>query len=274
MNRILVLWAVSCVALSCGGATHCHAALVSYWNLDGQANDQVGVNHLTATGDATFTGSLHAGLGQAGSFDGDGDGFIRGSYAPVMGNDVTIVAWVYANSLPEWATILKNWGDMGGQFHFGVGNFNEDTLQSISPAGGITDNEALPLNQWTHAAWVLDSVAGENSLYINGVLAHGPVAYGGTLGLGAGDPSLGLGIKPNSAGTGPSAAGPGPWDGMIDEVGIFSSALSPAILQKIVADAQQGISLNQSIVPEPSTFLTLLVGLAGTVAVARRRASC
>src|SRR5690606_34517875 len=128
--------------------------------------------------------------------------------------------------------------------HFGVGDWDNDTLQVYSPAGGITDGDLLPLDQWVHVAWVLDSAAGENSLYINGLLAHGPLPYAGTLGLGGGDPSLGLGIKPNSAGTGPAtSSAPGPWDGMIDEVGIFSSALSPTVLQKIIADAQQGISL-------------------------------
>lgn len=274
MNRIVVLWAVSGIALASSWATPGQAALVSYWNLDDQADDQVGANHLTATGDATFTPSLHPGLGQAGLFDGAADGFIRSGYVPVMSDDITIVAWVYAESLPTFASILKNWGDLGGQFHFGAGDWDNDTLQVHSPAGPITDSEDLPTGQWVHVAWVLDSAAGENSLYINGLLAHGPQPYAGTLGLGGGDPSLGLGIKPNSAGTEPSGGAPGSWDGMIDEVGIFSSALSPAILQKIVADAQQGIPLNQSIVPEPSTFVTLLIGLAGTVAVARRRATC
>src|SRR5690606_23992416 len=146
---------------------------------------------------------------------------ISGSYDAVIGDDLPVVAWVYADILPDWATVLKNWGDLAGQFHFGVGLHDADRLQGISASSSLTDTDPLPLNQWLHVSWVLDSTAGENSLYINGVLAAGPELYGGTLGLAGGDTSLGLGIKPNSAGTEASLSGPGPWDGMIDEVGIF-----------------------------------------------------
>src|SRR5690606_2990120 len=84
-------------------------------------------------GDATFAPSMVAGFGQALSLDGNGDGAIGPNFVKIAGNNMTGMAWVYANSLAgDWNTIVKNWGVAGGgQFHFGLGSGANDTLQNF-----------------------------------------------------------------------------------------------------------------------------------------------
>lgn len=263
-------------ALMTGAITvQSQAALVSYHNLNGQSDDQVGSNDLSAFGDAGFGASLNGGLGQAGTFDGVDDGFIGNSFAGISGNDATVVAWVWANSLPDWATIAKNWGDsIAGQFHFGAGQAAADTLNNFatdSSGAGFsigTSASNIPLNQWVHVAFVLDSSAGQQRMYINGALDGPAAAYTDLDQTPAVGGAFGIGNKPNDAGDNVGAVGD--WDGLIDEVGVFDEALSVNQIAQIIADAQEGIQLDGSSVPEPASLA--LLGLGGLMLLRSRKA--
>ncbi|HEY3395013.1 MAG TPA: LamG-like jellyroll fold domain-containing protein [Lacipirellulaceae bacterium] len=274
MNRLVgVCWMLVASVCSLSNAS---AALVGYYRFNGNANEATGNNiNLNLVGNAGFGPSVNGGLGSALSVDGDGDGAIGPNYAKITTNNMTGVAWVYAESLAgDWNSIVKNWGQgVGGQFHFGLGSAAANTLQDVANgASNVAAATDLPANQWVHTAFVLDSVALQHRVYINGQLAA-TAAYTGTMGPGAAT-GLGIGHKPNDDGsalaTGPGA---GPWNGRIDEVGLYNEALSDAQIQTIYQNGLAGIQLDGTSVPEPATLGGLLLGCASLVAGMRRRGS-
>jgi hypothetical protein len=228
------------------------AILWGHYPLNGNADEASGNNiDLDLVGDASFGRSVHPGLGGAISFDGAGDGAIGANFNKLTTNDATVVAWAYAESLAgDWNTIIKNWGQtVGGQFHLGLGDGAANTLQNHlvghMPASAATD---FPVGQWVHAAFVLDSVALQNRLYMNGVVVA-TAAYSGTLGLG-GASGLGIGIKPNDNGTAPSSgAAAGPWNGRIDDVGLYNQVLSTAQILQLYQNGLTGKQLDGTTAP-------------------------
>jgi hypothetical protein len=206
---------------------------------------------LNLVGDTTFGSSLHPGLGPAISFDGAGDGAIGPNFNKFTTNDVTAVAWAYAQSVAgDWNTIVKNWGQtVGGQFHLGLGNVAANTLQNhINGNGPVTATTDFPEGQWVHTAFVLDSVASQHRLYMNGELIA-TAAYNGLLGPG-GATGLGIGHKPNDDGTALDAGGgPGPWNGRIDDVGLYNEALSQTQIRNIYQNGLAGIQLDGTVTP-------------------------
>jgi hypothetical protein len=232
-------------------ASRASAILWGYYPLNGNADEASGNNiDLNLVGDTTFGGSVHPGLGGAITLDGAGDGAIGGNFNKLTTNDVTVVAWAYAESLAgDWNSIIKNWGQtVGGQFHLGLGDVAANTLQNRLvghvPATAATN---FPVGQWVHTAFVLDSVALQNRLYVNGMVVA-TAAYSGTLGL-AGATGLGIGIKPNDNGTAPSDSDPGPWNGRIDDVALFNQVLTTAQIQQLYQNGMAGIQLDGTTTP-------------------------
>jgi hypothetical protein len=248
------------------------AALVAYYPLDGNANEATGNNiNLNLVGDAGFGPSVHAGLGSALTLDGMGDGAIGPNFVKIANTSMTAVAWANAASLAgDWNSIVKNWGTgIGGQFHFGLGSVAANTLQNV--ANGVPNVGMLsdfPTNQWAHVAFVIDSVGREHRLYMNGALAASVPFTMAQVGLGLGTATgLGIGHKPNDDGTALDAGGgPGPWNGSLDDVGLFNEALTGAQINQIYQNGLAGIPL----VPEPSSGW-LLVACASSYIMRRRQ---
>jgi hypothetical protein len=252
-------------------ASGASAALVAYYPFNGSANEATGNNiNLNLVGDAGYAASVNAGLGSALSLDGTGDGAIGPGFVKITTNNMTAVAWVNAASLDgDWNSVVKNWGtSVGGQFHFGLGSVAANTLQSIAAgASNATAATAIPTNEWIHVAFVLDAAALKNTVYINGAVVAS-AAFSGTLGLGTAT-GLGVGHKPNNDGTALDAGGgPGPWNGRIDEVGLFNEALTTAQIVQIYENGLAGTPL--STVPEPASLIGLLL-LAGVAGMTTRR---
>ncbi len=250
------------------------AALVGYYQFNGNANEATGNNiNLNLVGNAGFGPSVNSGLGSALSVDGDGDGAIGPNYVKITTNNMTGVAWVNAESLAgDWNSIVKNWGQgVGGQFHFGLGSVAANTLQDVANgASNVAAPTDLPANQWVHTAFVLDSVALQHRLYINGQLAA-TAAYTGTMGPGAAT-GLGIGHKPNDDGSAlATGAGAGPWNGRIDEVGLYNEALSAEQIQTIYQNGLAGRQLDGTSVPEPATLGGLLLSSITLLVAMRRR---
>ncbi|MEM6330840.1 MAG: LamG-like jellyroll fold domain-containing protein, partial [Planctomycetota bacterium] len=244
--------AVAVVAFGTPGAAQ--AQLQGYYQLNGNADEATGGNtNLTMVNGAAFGGSLHPGLGTAFVGDGVDDAAIGQNFVPVTGNDLSVVAWVFAETNDSlWDTIAKNWGEfVEGQFHFGLGQAEANTLNNFAAQGTgnsvIESGEDLAVGEWVHTAFVLDSVAGTQTLYINGVAEPTTVAYDGVLGTNTAT-GFGIGGKPNDDGS-DVTPGFGFWDGAIDEVGIYSTALTGAEIQSIVDDALMGVQLDGTTQP-------------------------
>ncbi|MFT3773492.1 MAG: DNRLRE domain-containing protein [Minicystis sp.] len=163
---------------------------------------------------------------------------------------MSVSAWVWADSRPTWATIVKNWGSSQvGQFHFGLegnagpgaGNLDNyfDTGASFASEGGL-----FPLGSWEHVAFVADAAAQTMTIYRNGAVTGGPSFYDGTL---AAPPiaALGIGVKTDNAGTTADPFNPGYWDGKIDDLALWTRALSAAEITQIYQAGLSGVSVGE-----------------------------
>lgn len=149
---------------------------------------------------------------------------------------LTVCAWVRAESRPRWAAIAKHWAvelldkgqgnnGLGGQFHFGL-NHDEGELEvqvrdKNKMIVGLRDHEPLPLHQWQHVAFVVDG--SELTLYRNGI----PIGSAPCEGLAVDGPDrLGIAAKLSPTEPVPDQQNPGFWQGRIDELAIFDKALT------------------------------------------------
>ncbi len=172
------------------------------------------------------------------------DGMISRTYAVVPdypkapGNQLTVTAWIYAESRPCWGSIAKNWGHnedpkSRGQFHFGLYRFSGNLEASINDE---TDREVfaieskpLPLHQWHHVALVVDER--HLSLYRNGEL----VAQTECQGM-KGNPEikpLAIGTKLGEMSLMPAVNNNSFWDGRIDHLAIIHQSLTAEDIKQL-----------------------------------------
>jgi hypothetical protein len=158
------------------------------------------------------------------------------NYSRAKNGEITVCAWVRAESRPRWAAIAKHWAleidkqtkayfGPGGQFHFGLyqddGDLEVQVQDSSGKVVGLRENKPIPLGVWQHVAFVADGDSVR--LYRNGQ----QVASAKSHGLSTSGPSaLGVGVKLSPDGTRPDMRNPGYWHGRIDELAIFDSALT------------------------------------------------
>lgn len=107
-------------------------------------------------------------------FDGSND-YVDVEDGVWFEGDFTVEAWVYVRSIGNWARLLDfSNGGPNDNIICGISNGNSgkpflqvvDGTTSGSPR--ITPDIALPLNQWTHLAFVARGTTGE--VYLNGLL--------------------------------------------------------------------------------------------------------
>jgi len=209
--------------------------LVAYWPFDEEsgttATDQVGSRVGVFGGAPTWD--------NAGRFDGSvafaglTDRVTVPSFE-VGGSGLTIAAWVFPRSFDGTANearfVSKATGTSGAQHVWMLGNYLDGSalrfrLQTSS--GGTTSlvspQGQLPLDTWSHIAGTWDGST--MKLFLNGI-EIASIAKGGTIPASSAD--VGLGNQP-------LGAGDRPLDGRLDEVRIYSRALSGTELQAIAA---------------------------------------
>jgi hypothetical protein len=76
-----------------------------------------------------------------------------------FGKTLSVIAWVYAESRPRWASIIKRWGMIGDRsFHFGLSGDDGDLEVHVAqPNGGeplAREGRPLPTGRWHHVAFV------------------------------------------------------------------------------------------------------------------------
>ncbi|MFT4547520.1 MAG: hypothetical protein ACI8XO_001888 [Verrucomicrobiales bacterium] len=237
----------------------------------------------SATTGATYTGTFNtaggavtvgqASFAQGGTAYDFGGGFVASASALTSSlSEWSVEAWVnYDSAKSSASNFLSN--DQGG--------WNNDVLIGIgaesggvgvpagsvggvqqAPPGGPRDftGSALAADEWHHVVLTASTSAGALTLYIDGMVAGTPdtslvngVTFNGVGGLGAA-PNLTIGAaRPNSA-----DAGYRPYDGLLDELAIYDSVLTPA-----------QISAHANFVPEPGS--ALLLSLGGLMLMRRRR---
>ena len=186
------------------------------------------------------------------------DGMIGRTYAvtpdypKAPGNQLTVTAWVYAESRPCWASIAKNWGHKNdpkarGEFHFGLYQFSGNLEASINDENDnevfAVDTEPLPLHQWHHVALVVDER--HLSLYRNGEI----VARSECEGM-KGNPDikpLAIGTKLGEQSLKPAVTNNSFWDGRIDHLAIFHKSLTDEEIKQLHSTGRASMDRRDSL---------------------------
>src|SRR6185437_16460341 len=79
----------------------------------------------------------------------------------------------------------------------------------------------LPLNGWHHAAFVADVTAQTVQVYIDGQPTGAAGSFGGSMLLSPPMKTLGIGVHTDDTGMVPAPL-PGLWDGILDEVALWT----------------------------------------------------
>ena len=235
----------------------------------------------SATTGATYTGTFNT---AGGSVTVGQASFAQGGTAYDFGGGFVGAASALTNSLDEWTVEVWVNYDSGKTSASNFlsndqGGWNDDVLIGIGPEDGRAGvpggnvgviqqgnpgptrdfaGAALAANEWHHIVMTGSTSAGALTLYIDGAIAASDTSlvndatFNGADGFGA-SPNLTIGAaRPNSG-----DAGYRPYDGLLDEVAIYDSVLTPA---QILAHTN---------VPEPATMT--LLGLGGLLIARRRR---
>ena len=205
--------------------------LIGWWPAEGNAGDLSGSNHNgTAQGAVTYAPGF---MGQAFSFAGS-NGIINIPATADLDtpNAVTVAAWVkpssfvvplFGNTYPmivgkagNYQMDLEHDGRLSFGFPGGPGGTGSNT--------SVTSLSTVPTTSFTFMAGTYDSSTGKLRVYINGVLEN----ESGASGL-INSASVALQIG-GFYGTGYGAV-----TGLIDEVRLYSRALSPTEIQAVYA---------------------------------------
>ncbi len=214
------------------------ADMVGWWPGDGSARDIQNARNGALQGGATFAPGL---VGEAFSFNGaSSDVAVTDAPALDPTQQITLDAWVFPtadagpgdvvsmivnkeldSSHVQYQIARRNMGVCTSGNGIPLGNF-AFFLRGISlpdDCGGWVDGGAqLPLNNWSHIAVTYDGTI--VNAYVNGALTR-QISTSGPLTTTNG--SLHIGARSSLAN----------WAGLIDEVELFSRALSQAEVQSI-----------------------------------------
>lgn len=152
-------------------------------------------------------------------------------------NGITIEAWLKPNL--GWS-VLGRGDDVAGELAYFLGFDDVSSLRmnfvvksSVNTTAYLRTTNTLSTNIWVHVAGTLDDITGDMRIYINGqVVAETNTTIRATCPLTGANPSVCIGNTGGTAGF--------PFDGLIDEVSLYSRGLSQAELQAIYAAGSAG----------------------------------
>jgi hypothetical protein len=219
--------------------------IVSWWPGDNSAMDILDGNHGTLQNGATFAAG---GVGPAFALDGIDDFVEIPDNSNQTPASITVEAWVNASTVSagvDGRTIISKydshnagvswilWMRSGGTLLFEVyANTTGTTYRAIG-----TNSPVLVPREWIHVAGTFDSGTQAIALYINGVEVPSSLQGGsGTVS------SIADSVTPIRIGTVLDDAGDlvSFWSGAIDEVAIYSRALSAPEVHAIHASGSAG----------------------------------
>jgi hypothetical protein len=241
-------WSADCVTPPAG--------LVAWWPGQGNANDIAGTNNGTLSSGASFASGE---VGQAFNFDGV-NGYVEvasnSNLNPAAG--FSIEGWIFPRQ-DRAQVIMSKWADSPAhpnQRSYCFQTFgNRALLFSISDWNHqldgafhnfFTTNNVIGLNRWSHVAAVYDQATGARRIYVNGVEVAERI-----------DPPIKVANSTAEVVIGAALTyGPADsyFDGLIDELSFYSSALSTAEIQAIYNAGSAGKCVAQppNCIPPPS----------------------
>jgi hypothetical protein len=219
-----------CKITNSGGDTWTRSALliikdlIGHWEMEDNAVDSAGGYDGSLVGEPNWVSGV-VGSRAIELYDSEGVIVVLDEYYPVGGKQLTVSAWVYAETKVGWGSILKNWGDgIGGMIHLGLDSAAWALDVQITQADGtsitISEPAEFPEKEWQYVAAIADG--SKIRLYRNGAEVIS-ADYDGTLRVEI--PYISIGYKTGDDGL-PSTQAPGYWNGKIDDVKIYNYALT------------------------------------------------
>src|SRR3989344_8010310 len=199
------------------------SGLIGYWNFDESsgavASDSSG-NGLTGTlqSNAAWTAGK---VGGAGQLDGSGD-FVNVPHNNALnaGTEVTISAWINADSLAAYNTIVQKGVNYGLQ----LGGSNPSELSFFFNNGGLighyTSGANIQTGRWYHVAATFNEATNEIKIYLDGANIYTDTQ------------SLDMNTDTSDILIG-NSGGSEYWDGALDDVRVYSRALTPVEIQQL-----------------------------------------
>jgi serine/threonine protein kinase len=217
------------------------AGLVSCWRAEGTATDSVGGASGTLYGGVTFAPGK---VGQCFAFNGVRGGVkVPDVAALALTHSLSIECWLLVTNPPSVPGMVLFRGDSRGGL--------DPYYVSVEPHAGTAGvlnfvvcgqaninayvSAPMPLGAWTHVAATLDDPTGLMTLYTNAVLAA--QTNTSTRPLGPLDPTCHPGLGIGNASSPPQPFNY-PFRGCINDLSIYSRALSAAEIQTIYSGNQ------------------------------------
>jgi len=239
--------------------------LAAYYPFNGNANDESGNGNPGIVYGATLTTDRFGNADSAYRFGGVYTDYIYVNDSPSLhfSSAASFSVWINTPSTNISQCVLtKDYINGGANFHLRAGT---DRLQfSVGYDGGFPGqaielnvlNSPVNPNQWHHIAGTYDG--SQLNLYVDSILV-GTEYYSGGFSTDNGRPLM-IGQKNYRPGT--PLNNVCAFEGIIDDVRIYNRALSESEIQELYQPAQS--------VPEPSTIVLLVSGLAGLAGLGRK----
>ncbi len=217
------------VAIWIGSFTFVQGQLISYWPFEDSLNDCATDGGHADHGSMLETPSYDSGVfGQALVLDG-GPAFVEfaSTIDMELTGDLSVSLWLRLDAKPTGDLPIFA-GGLGRRFRIFV---KEDPPLNIGFAGGgdVIEGGPVTLGRWHHLLAVSQSHT-ETRLYLNGEI----VAHGRAPRL-APSQRVFLGGNPDKPAN--------PWPGVVDDLGVFHTALTDREVEAITTLAKQGFTL-------------------------------
>lgn len=239
-KALLLLLAIALIVIQ---KSHAQSP-VAYYPFTGNANDAVGTNHGTVNG-ATLTADRFGNANSAYSFDGVDDNISINNDPVFSFSNYTISLWFKYNGPGTagksiWSLISKNSNGNGfdDAFHLWVNASTKTTGGRVGNGSSefyVGNPPPIDNGQWHHSALVFDNANDLVRLYLDGVFisaspnTSNPFINGGQIKIGYWE------------------AFDNYFNGAIDEVKIFNTALTPAQVRQEFSLADYGSQFGNSV---------------------------
>ena len=235
----------------------------SSWNgTGGEVNDSSGnADNGTAMNGAQTASATPAIVGSPGtcgygSFDGNND-YIALPNFPNLTGSFTITAWIRPNRINGDQRIFADDENNTNGYAFSLGDGGNGKLRffsrKLSPVSLDSSAVINSTGVWYHVAVVHNATLHTREIFVNGVsVTGGPRTYSGSWGTDPGTASIGG--ETNNAGS--EAVAKWRFNGAIDEVRVYSSALDANAITSIMSLTHNCVALDHLQIEHDGTALT------------------
>jgi hypothetical protein len=236
--------------------------IVSWWPGDGNPNDIQGSNNGTLMGNATAI--MPGKVALAFSFDGSDD-FVEAPDSPSLSisGAITIDAWIQPITTTSQQVIVSKYDSPAEQtsYYFGLGpsgpvHFVVYHAGDTSVFRGVDTVGVIPANSFSHVAATFNPANQEMKIYVNGAESATTLISGSSVvtSIFDGTAPLRIGAVKNSG------IGTVSFNGLIDEVELFSRALDITEIQGIFNAGSAGKCKPTGVVVLPGSNVIAQIG--------------